>query len=86
MRFEAHDEQGMHDACSVKMLCAVSLDAFKCVQECSFKQLRPTFQLFDDFDACAVKCEATLKRQSQRDLTKMSFDRGIKKEKSLIEI
>ena len=81
VRFEAHNEQGMHGACSMKMSHAVSLGVFECVRDCLFEQLRLTSQLSDDFDACALKCGAILKRQSQRDLPKTSFGRGIRKGK-----
>ena len=81
VRFEAHNEQGMHGACSMKMSHAVSLGAFEYVRDCSFEQLGPTSQLSDDFDACALKCGAILKRQSQRDLPKTSFGKGIRKGK-----
>ena len=81
VRFEAHNEQGIHGACSMKMLHAVLLSVFEYVRDCSFEQLGPASQLSNDFDACALKYGAILKRQSQRDLPKTSFGRGIRKGK-----
>ena len=80
-RRHCHNEQGIRGACPMEMLHALLLGVFKYVCDCLFKQVGNTSQLSDDINVLAQEYGRLLSRQSQRDLPKTTFARGIRKGK-----
>ena len=81
IRFGAHNNQGIHGACPSEMLHALLLGIFKYLRDCLFEQLGETSQLSDDFDSLALTYGWLMTRQSQRNLPKTQFGKGIRKGK-----
>ena len=81
IRFGPHTTQGVHGACPSEMLHAVLLGMFKYCRECLFEQIGPDSQLAKDINGLAQKFGEAFGRQSDRDIPKCQFKRGIQKGK-----
>jgi hypothetical protein len=79
IRFGLHNGRGIHGATPLEMLHAILLGMFKYMNECFFVQIGKTSQLADDINALAQKYGKLLHRQSDRDMPKTKFSKGIHK-------
>ena len=77
LRFGTQTRRGIHGACPMEMLHATLLGIFKYIRDCLFNQMGPTSKLAADFNALAQKYGELLSRQSDRDLPKTRFQKGI---------
>ena len=68
----------------MEMLHALLLGVFKYVRDCLFEQAGSTSKLSDDINALAQEYGRLLSRQSQQDLPKTTFARGIRKGKLML--
>ena len=81
IRFGSHNNQEIHGACPLEMLHALLLGTFRYARDCFFEQMGPTSQLAADVNAYARLYGDLLRRQSDRDIPKTNFNKGIKKGK-----
>jgi hypothetical protein len=77
--FGLHNSHGIHGATPLEMLHAILLGMFKYMNECFFVQIGKTSQLADDINALAQKYGELLHHQSNRDMPKTKFSKGIHK-------
>ena len=77
LRFGCQNKRGIHGACPMEMLHATLLGIFKYVRDCLFEQMGPNSILADDINALAQKYGDVLSRQSDRNLPKTRFGKGI---------
>ena len=77
VRFGLHSEQGIHGSCPMEMLHALLLGVFKYMRECFWDRMGSKSNLASRFDALACVLGKTLSRQSQRDLPRTSFSKGL---------
>ena len=77
LRLGSQNDRGIHGACPMEMLHATLLGMFKYVRDCLFQQMGPTSQLAASINALAQKFGELLSRQSDRDLPKTRFNKGI---------
>ena len=77
IRFGSQTKRGIHGACPMEMLHATLLGIFKYVRDCFFEQMGPTSGLADDINALAQQYGDLLSRQSDRNLPKTRFGKGI---------
>lgn len=75
--FGLHDEAGIHGACMLDILHTLYLGIFMRVRDAFFEQVGPTSGTAEDLDALAGEYGELLRRQSERDLPKSTFSKGI---------
>ena len=78
LRFGAHNSQGVHGACPMDMLHHIYLGIFKNIRDCFFEQLGENSQVAEEADALAKEYGVLFSRQSERDMPKMKFSKGIR--------
>jgi hypothetical protein len=81
VRFGLHNRCGVHGACPLEMLHALLLGIFKYCRDCFFEQIGPTSALAGEINALAKQYGVLFTRQSDRDLPKTKFSKGIQKGK-----
>ena len=75
--FGQHNEAGIHGACMLDILHTLYLGIFLRVRDAFFAQVGPTSQTATELDALAKEYGVLLERQSERDLPKSKFSKGI---------
>jgi hypothetical protein len=78
IHFGLHDGSGIHGACMVDILHTIYLGIFLRVRDAFFEQVGPTSQTAEDIDALAKEYGVLLARQSERNLPKSAFTKGIR--------
>ena len=81
LRFGSHNKQGIHGACPMEMLHQIQLGIFRYVRDHLFTQMGKYSELAAKFNALCVNYGDLLSRQSQRDMPKTKFGKGILKGK-----
>ena len=81
LRYGLHNKQGIHGACPIEMLHQILLGIFKYLKEEFFNQLGKDSALAEEINSLCTMIGSLLKRQSDRDLPKTSFSKGINKGK-----
>jgi hypothetical protein len=81
LRFGTHSKQGIHGACPIEMLHQILLGIFKYLKDEFFTQLGSNSALAEEINSLCTMIGALLKRQSDRDLPKTNFSKGINKGK-----
>ena len=79
--FHKANNQGIHGACPSEMLHAILLGIFKYVRESFFDHMGKTSELAEDINGLAKEYGVQLSHQSERDLPKANFSKGIQKGK-----
>ena len=77
LRFGMHNDQGIHGACPMEMLHALSLGMFRYIRDCFFEQVGPDSDVANEFDAAATQCGDMISRQSDRELPGTRFGNGV---------
>ena len=77
LRFGSHNNQGVHGACPMEMLHHILLGVFKLVRDCFLFQLGRTSQIAKEINSLAKLLGRVFSRQSERDLPKTNFAKGI---------
>ena len=80
-RFGSHNETGVHGACPVELLHSLLLGIFMYVRNCFFAQIGPTSEHAEEINALSKLYGRLFTRQSDRDLPKTNFGKGIQKGK-----
>ena len=75
--FGLHNNAGIHGACMLDILHTLYLGIFLRVRDAFFAQVGPTSQTATELDALAKEYGVLLERQSERDLPKSKFSKGI---------
>jgi hypothetical protein len=75
--FGLHDDAGVHGACITDMLHTILLGIFTRVRDGFFQQIGPTSETAKEIDALAKEYGELLARQSDRNMPKTKFSRGI---------
>jgi hypothetical protein len=75
--FGLHNDAGIHGACMLDILHTLYLGIFLRVRDAFFAQVGPTSQTSMELDALAKEYGVLLERQSERDLPKSKFSKGI---------
>lgn len=81
IRFGAHNKCGVHGACTLEPLHWINLGMFKYGRGNLFEQLGPTSKLGDSINDTATHIGFLLCRQSDKDLPRTRFSKGVKKGK-----
>ena len=81
LRFGQHNDEGVHGACPMEMLHALSLGLFKYTRDCFFEQIGSTSKTADEINALSVEYGHLFCRQSERDMPKTKFSNGIRRGK-----
>ena len=82
IRFGLHNNQGVHGACPMELLHALNLGIFKYVRDCFFHQASAkSGQFADEVNSISKQFGTIMSRQSDRNLPKTSFAKGIRKGK-----
>lgn len=81
LRFGQHNDMGIHGATPMEMLHALLLGIFKTTREMLFEQCGETSQLALDVNGLSQQYGIFFQRQSDRDLPKTKFSKGIKEGK-----
>jgi hypothetical protein len=76
-RFGLHNDTGIHGACPMDMLHTIYLGIFMRLRDGFFQQIGPTSETAQDIDALAKEYGALLGRQSERNMPKSKFSKGI---------
>ena len=79
--FGQHTDQGIHGACPMEMLHHLLLGLFMYCRDCFFAQIGPTSQAADLINSLAKVLGRFIAKQSDRDLPKTNFTKGIKEGK-----
>ena len=77
LRFGLHNDLGVHGACPMEMLHQILLGLFKNVRDCFFVQIGLRSKLSPEINAIAKLLGKMFARQSDRDLPKTNFSKGI---------
>ena len=80
-RFGLHNDRGVHGACPLELLHALLLGLYMYMRDCFFAQIGPTSKQADEINALAKLYGEQFTRQSDRDLPKTNFSKGISKGK-----
>ena len=81
VRFGLHNDYGIHGACPLEVLHWLQLGKYGYVREMLFAQLGKDSALANEFNALARTLGKLFKRQSDRDLPRLDFSKGVKKGK-----
>ena len=81
LTFGQHNDQGIHGACPMEMLHHLLLGIFMYCRDCFFDQIGPSSQAAQLINALAKILGKFFARQSDRDLPKTNFTKGIKEGK-----
>ena len=81
VRFGSHNLQGIHGACPLDMLHTLCLGIFKYTRDCFFEQVGKDSQISKKINAMAELYGNLFSRQSDRDLPRTKFKKGINKGK-----
>ena len=77
IRFGLHDDTGIHGHCPMELLHQILLGIFKYVQQAFLNQIGPKSKIADEINAIAQLLGRFFARQSERDLPKTNFAKGI---------
>lgn len=77
LRFGLHNKMGIHGACPMEMLHQILLGVFKYVRDCFFIQIGLHSKLSPEINALAKLLGKLMAHQSDRDLPKTNFAKGI---------
>ena len=77
LRFGLHNKAGIHGACPMEMLHHILLGIFKYVRDCFLFQVGQNSQHAPEINGLAMALGKFFARQSERDLPKTSFAKGI---------
>lgn len=77
VRFGLHNATGVHGAIPMEMLHALLLGMVKYTRDCFFEQIGKDSHLADDINGLAKEYGALFARNSDRDLPKTRFGKGI---------
>ena len=72
-------ECGVHACCPIEALHWILLGMYKYTRECLFEQAGPTSQLSENLNACAITFGALFQRQSDKDVPRTKFSKGVMK-------
>jgi hypothetical protein len=81
LRFGLHNDRGIHGACPWELLHAILLGIFKYARDCMFAQIGATSATAGEINALAVIIGAQFARQSDRNMPRTKFAKGILKGK-----
>ena len=81
LRFGSHNKLGIHGAVAVDPLHTVDIGQFGYARACFFKQVGESSGLATSINDIATTVGILLKRQSDKDLPRTTFSKGIKKGK-----
>ena len=81
LRFGLQNNRGIHGACPLEMLHALLLGMFMRLRECFFDQIGPDSRTAEEINSLSKLYGRLFTRQSDRDLPKTHFAKGIKKGK-----
>jgi len=82
IRFHPATKQGIHGACPSEMLHALLLGIFKYTRDCFFEQTGPSTALSDEIDSLSQTIGDVFGRQSEPDMPKCKFKKGIRRGKN----
>lgn len=78
VQFGLHNRQGVHGACPMEMLHHVLLGIFSMAAKCFWRKLGKDSRLAADLDSLCTEYGTMYQRQSDRDLPKTHFSKGIR--------
>ena len=81
VRFGQHNDYGIHGACPLEVLHWLQIGKYGYVRDMFFDQLGQTSALADELNAIARALGKLFKRQSDRDLPRLNFTKGIRRGK-----
>ena len=81
VRFGLHNQLGVHGACPVETLHWIQLGKYKYEREMFFEQTGKDSKLSNEMNALAASMGFLFARQSDRDLPRTRFSKGLKKGK-----
>ena len=81
LRFGAHNDTGIHGGTPLEILHAIYLGIFLYVRDCFFEQSGSDSKLSEDINSLCIKYGQKFSRQSNRDMPKTKFAKGIRKGK-----
>ena len=81
LRFGAHNDTGVHGGTPLELLHALYLGIFMYVRDCFFEQTGPDSNLSVDINSLCIQYGKVYSRQSERDMPKTAFTKGIRKGK-----
>ena len=79
--FGLHNQQGIHGACPMELLHAILLGIYMYMRNCFFKQMGKSSRVADKINALAQTYGSAFAHQSDRDMPKTKFAKGIQKGK-----
>ena len=81
LRFGLQNKRGVHGACPAELLHSLLLGIFKRLRDCFFEQIGKTSALGEEINSLSKLYGGFFARQSDRDLPKTNFAKGIHKGK-----
>jgi len=81
VRFGQHNDYGIHGACPIEVLHWLQIGKFTYLRDMFFDQLGKTSDLSNKFNGIARALGKVFKRQSDRDIPRLNFTKGIRRGK-----
>ena len=81
LRFGLQNNRGIHGACPVELLHSVYLGVMKYIKDCFFSQIGKTSEIAGEINSLAKLFGELFTRQSDRNMPKTNFAKGIQKGK-----